>query len=70
MDKLLLNVEDGKYTVQQDTNGRLVALRYGEPWRDCVGDKLILALAQRIEHLETNIYKYNIKVNPHAQQAI
>lgn len=47
----LLNVSvfDGKYTVIQEADGRLHALRYGEPWkRDLVGDKLVLCLAQEL----------------------
>lgn len=44
-------VAGGKYTVVMEGDGKLHALRYGEPWRDCVGDGLILALAQEIESL-------------------
>jgi hypothetical protein len=47
---------DNKYTVVFDEKtGRLEAERYGEKWRDCVGDNLILAMAQRIEFLERGI---------------
>lgn len=36
-----MDFNDGKYTVISD-NGRLTALRYGEPWnRDLTGDNLI-----------------------------
>lgn len=49
---LSVTVLDGKYTVIQKANGGTYALRYGEEWRDCVGDGLILALAQRIDELE------------------
>lgn len=36
-----MDFNDGKYTVISD-NGRLTALRYGEPWnRDITGDNLI-----------------------------
>jgi hypothetical protein len=34
-----------KYTVQF-RDGRLEALRYGEHWRDLVGDKLVLSMLQ------------------------
>lgn len=44
-DVLNVTVEDGKYTVKQDARGRLTALRYGQPWRDCCGDGLVYALA-------------------------
>jgi hypothetical protein len=50
-ERLRVTVYDGKYTVVQSANGGLHALRYGEPWRDCVGDGLILALAQAVEAL-------------------
>ena len=50
-DGLHVTVYDGKYTVIQDETGRLRALRYGEEWRDCCGDGLILALAQEIANL-------------------
>lgn len=51
--KLRLNVTvgDGKYTVQMHDDGVLVALRYGQPWRECIGDNLILALASEVESL-------------------
>lgn len=42
---------DNKYTVIQDKNGKLYALRYGEQWRECVGDNLILRLAQEVVSL-------------------
>jgi hypothetical protein len=44
-----VTVGDGKYTVQQDASGRLTALRYGEPWRDCCGDGLIYQLAAELQ---------------------
>lgn len=43
-----VSVSEGKYTVVQDDEG-LRALRYGEPWRDCVGDNLIYSLAAELE---------------------
>lgn len=46
-----ISVEDGKYTVVFD-GGKLSALRYGEPWRDLSGDKLVYALMCRIQSLE------------------
>jgi len=50
-DALVVGVLDGKYTVVQDNKGKIFALRYGEKWRDCCGDGLILALAQEIYEL-------------------
>lgn len=64
-DLLCVTVGDGKYTVKQDASGRLTALRYGEPWRDCVGDGLICALAYEVDSLRerlqrtTHAYLYN-----------
>lgn len=43
---------NGKYTYVLDDDFRQYALRYGEHWRDLVGDGLVLAMAQRIEDLE------------------
>ena len=48
---LKVTVCEGKYTVIQEADGHVYALRYGEPWRDVVGDNLILALAQEVETL-------------------
>jgi hypothetical protein len=50
-----VDVENGKYTVVFEEDGRLHVLRYGEKWRDCIGDKLILALAQEIETLREQL---------------
>jgi hypothetical protein len=50
-----VTVYHGKYTVIQDPGGGLSALRYGEPWRDCTGDGLILALAQEVEELRETV---------------
>ncbi len=52
---LNVTVYDEKYTVIQHANGRTEALRYGEKWRDCTGDGLILALAQEIELLKEKL---------------
>lgn len=46
---LRVTVGNGKYTVISDGSGNLRALRYGEEWRDCTGDGLILALAHEVE---------------------
>lgn len=51
-DLLAVSVYGGKYKVVQDHKGRVSALRYGEVWRDCTGDGLILALAQEIDKLK------------------
>lgn len=49
---------DGKYTVIQDSRGKLVAHRYGQPWRECVGDNLILAMAHKIEEYRNKFSHY------------
>lgn len=49
-DQLRVTVANGKYTVVMCA-GRLTALRYGEAWRECVGDNLVLALAQEVRDL-------------------
>lgn len=54
----MLRVEcyGGKYTVIQDKTGRVSALRYGEQWRECVGDGLILGLAQDLDAERTKSF--------------
>lgn len=52
---LEVSVLGGKYTVVMDSEGRLSALRYGEPWRDCVGDGLILALADELSAARSDL---------------
>lgn len=52
-----MKLSGGKYefkTVPAEVGGGevLVCLRYGEPWRDFVGDNAILALYRRAEELE------------------
>jgi hypothetical protein len=43
-----------RYTVQQcAATGKVRVLRDGLAWRDCTGDKLVLALAMEVEHVRT-----------------
>lgn len=56
---LNVTVADGKYTVRAKNGEGLHALRYGEPWRDLVGDGLVLALAQEINELRKQIDEWN-----------
>lgn len=45
---------DGKYTVIYDfKTGQSECLRYGEPWRQLVGDKMVLAMFDRVVELQT-----------------
>lgn len=53
MTKIVL--EDGKYTVLHENGTNLRALRHGQPWRELVGDSLVLAMAQRIEELQEQL---------------
>ena len=53
--QLEVKVLDGKYTLIQDDKGKLYALRYGEPWRDCVGDGLICALGYELSEARDTI---------------
>ena len=47
---------DGKYSVIYDfETGRSEALRYGEKWRDLRGDKMVLAMFDRIVELEEQL---------------
>jgi len=52
---LSVKIYDGKYTVVQNHQGELKALRYGKEWRDCCGDGLILALAQEVDNLRQEL---------------
>lgn len=47
-----ITLEQGKYTIEHIDGVGLQVRRHGEPWRDLTGDKLVLALVQRIEALE------------------
>ena len=43
-----VTTSDNKYTVTDEGGVGLRALRYGEPWRECVGDNLIYMLAANL----------------------
>lgn len=43
-----IDVADGKYTVVID-NGKLFALRYGQPWQDLTGNNLVYWLATELQ---------------------
>lgn len=55
MSETRIDLCNGKYTVLHCNGANLVALRYGNTWRDLAGDGLILALCQRIEELEEEV---------------
>lgn len=55
-----VDVSNGKYTVvlpEPPETGGLHALRYGQPWRDLCGDKLVLSLASELEDARKKIEK-------------
>ena len=49
-----IELDNGKYAVMYDENNQYPTkcLRYGEEWRDLVGDNLIFWLCAKIEELE------------------
>lgn len=54
MYKLVL--QDGKYEIHLSDNMSVFkALRYGNEWRDLIGDNLILALITKIQEQEIEI---------------
>lgn len=53
--RLNVAVEGGKYTVRMEADGRMHALRHGEPWRDLTGDNLVGALAHEVEDLRARL---------------
>lgn len=50
-----ISLLDGKYTVLINDLGALSALRYGEPWRNLVGDNLVRAMVVEIEELREKV---------------
>lgn len=50
----VVSLEGGKYEFRA-YRGTLLALRYGEPWRDFTGDKAVGALVSKIEELEKEL---------------
>ena len=47
--------DDGKYKIIQHKDWSLTAERYGEHWRELTGDKLILALLDKIVALQDDV---------------
>lgn len=54
-DRLRVSIEDGKYTIVQPEDGVSYALRYGERWRELLGDSLMLSAAYEIEELRERV---------------
>lgn len=57
-----IELEGGKYTYVLDEAGKQEALRYGEPWRDLVGDKFVYCMAAEIESLRAQLATANAEV--------
>ena len=60
----IVNLEDGKYKIHFDVTGSIPTniSRYDEPWRCVIGDNVILALCDKIEELETALFKLNADI--------
>lgn len=58
---LRLELGQGKYTYILHDDGRQEALRYGEPWRDLVGDNLVFHLGSTIETLQARVKELEAK---------
>ncbi len=53
-----IDIDDGHYTIVfEEATGRLYALRYGQEWRDCTGDNLLLLTAMKVERLRSEVAK-------------
>jgi hypothetical protein len=51
-----VDIDNGHYTVAFDEQaGRLSALRYGQEWRDCTGDNLLLLMAMEVDRLRDQV---------------
>lgn len=58
-----IELEDGKYKVCLENGNKLYAERYGDIWRHLTGDKLILAMFNRIKELESQIKSSRDNIN-------
>jgi hypothetical protein len=47
----MTRIDVSEYSVLIEDNGRMTALRYGDPWRDCTGDGLVLALTLALDRI-------------------
>jgi len=62
--KETIKLDNGKYEVILDQDGskfNFHALRYGEQWRDLIGDNLILAMFYKIQDLENKLLAHGIE---------
>lgn len=65
-----IQLNDGKYEIGRTVDHHIIALRYGDPWRDCLGDNLMAALFDYACDLEDvlkdqreNIRKIDVLLN-------
>jgi len=59
-----VKLDGGKYEVilgQDGSSFNFHALRYGEKWRNLVGDNLILAMFNKIQDLEDKLLAHRIE---------
>lgn len=55
---------DGKYTVKFHPDGKLTALRNGEPWdRDLTGDKLVYCMLSEVDKLKGELKDFQDNLN-------
>lgn len=54
-------IDGDHYTVIQEFTGKVTVLRFQQPWRDCTGDKLVLAMTQEIETLRASLSRHLVK---------
>lgn len=50
-----VTLEDGKYALVHNTHGHMHALRYGDPWQELTGNKLIGACFNEIVELRKRL---------------
>ena len=48
-------IDDGKYTLTLADEYKVSALRYGEPWREFVGDKFMSLLVQEFFEMKEKL---------------
>ena len=54
-----IELQQGKYIYEfNETSGRQEIYRHGELWRDETGNGFLLAMAQKIEELENELWRF------------
>lgn len=57
----VISVRVERYTIVDHANNRTEILRDGQPWRDYVGDDVLLALAYEVDTLRAQLAAYQEK---------